>query len=327
MTRIIHTTLAVAMLSVASATAYAVELPPVPSTLLTSASQTPPPPVVPVNPGTPLRSDESVVGDAPEEATRQSREFNSPPLKVTTDATHLLVRPGVTEIVPVAMGQLNRIVTPFDHPIAKTTSSAGILREGNVVYVAPKTTTPVGMYITEKGDESRAISITFIPKAIPPREITLTLKSDMFVVGRYSQEKAAKWERAHPYVEMLRQTLRQVALGQLPQGFVLRPGVPEVRRPCIADEPNAMAARYSFESGQLISGANIEIAVGVVRNQGTAPIELREAWCGAEGVAAVAYWPEIVLEPGQASEVYVAFHRNQPKAPTATRPYLVGGMQ
>lgn len=304
----------------------AVELPAVPSSVLAGASQTPPPPVVPVSPGAPVELPPipASTTDRPDGA-KQAPEIAAPALKVTTEASHLLVRPGVTEIVPVAIGQLNRIVTPFEHPIAKTTSSAALMREGNVIYVAPKTMTPVGMYITEKGEEGTAISITFVPRAIPPREITLALKSDAFVVGHHSQEKAAKWERAHPYVEMLRQTLRQVALGQLPQGFAMRPGVPEALQLCAPEGPDAAGVRYSFERGQLLSGARIEVAVGVVRNQGKAPVELRETWCGGEGVAAVAYWPEIVLEPGQASEVYVAFHRNQPKAPSAVRPFLVGG--
>lgn len=310
------------LLLAALGSAQAVELPTVPASVLGSASQTPPPPVVPVSPGASLAAPSTP--DLPAAATASPAEIAAPPLKVTTEANHLLVKPGVTEIVPIALGHLNRIVTPFDHPVAKTTSTAAIHREGNVLYVAPKSETPVGLYITEKGDESVAISVTFVPKKIPPRDITLTLKSDLAVVGRYSKDKATKWERAHPYEDMLRQTFRQIALGQLPQGYALRPAVPAARRSCLGPEAERAGVRFSFDRGQLLTGARIEVAVGVARNTGAKPVELKETWCAAEDVAGVAFWPEVVLEPGQATEVYVAFQRQPPKPSTAERPSLLG---
>jgi conjugal transfer pilus assembly protein TraK len=310
------------VLLAALGSAQAVELPTVPASVLASTSQTPPPPVVPVSPSAPLAAPSTP--DPQAAATGSQAEIAAPPLKVTTEANHLLVKPGVTEIVPIALGHLNRIVTPFDHPVAKTTSTAAIHREGNVLYVAPKSETPVGLYITEKGDESVAISVTFVPKKIPPRDITLTLKSDLAVVGRYSKDKATKWERAHPYEEMLRQTFRQIALGQLPQGYALRPAVPAARRSCLAEEAERAGVRFTFDKGQLLTGARIEVAVGLVRNTGLKPVELKETWCAAEDVAGVAFWPEVVLEPGQATEVYVAFQRRQPKPNVTERPSLLG---
>jgi conjugal transfer pilus assembly protein TraK len=163
-----------------------------------------------------------------------------------------------------------------------------------------------------------------VPKKIPPRDITLTLKSDLAVVGRYSKDKATKWERAHPYEEMLRQTFRQIALGQLPQGYALRPAVPAARRSCLGPEAERAGVRFTFDKGQLLTGARIEVAVGLVRNTGARAVELKETWCAAEDVAGVAFWPEVVLEPGQATEVYVAFQRRQPKPNVTERPSLLG---
>lgn len=302
--------------------AQAVELPTVPESVLTSTPRTPPPPVVPVSPGAPLAA--LPTPDEQNAPLPSPPAIATPPLKVTTEANHLLVKPGVTEIVPIALGHLNRIVTPFDHPVAKTTSTAAIHREGVVLYVAPKSEIPVGLYITEKGDESIAISITFVPKKIPPRDLSLALKSDLAVFGRYSNGQATKWELAHPYEEMLRQTFRQVALGQLPQGYAMRSAVPAVRRSCVADEAERAGVRFSFDKGQLLTGARVEVAVGLVRNTGPRPVELKETWCAAEDVAGVAFWPELVLEPGQATEVYVAFHRQPPKPKVTERPSLLG---
>jgi conjugal transfer pilus assembly protein TraK len=294
--------------------AGAVELPVVPVSVMANAAS---PPAVSV-PGVPAPA-----ASTPVPTLIPALEFPAPPLKVTNEKNDIAVIPGVTEIVPVALGQLNRIVTPFERPELKTTSQAATRVEGSVVYLAPKTETPVGLYLTEKGDESLAISITMVPKKIPPREIRLQLATDAGVLGRYSPEKARRWEQAYPYEETLRNLLRQIALGQLPPGYALRPSVPRARRSCAHGDARRSGILFDFERAQMLIGARLEVAVGVVHNTGNQPVELKESWCAGDEVAAVAFWPEVVLEPGQATEVYVAFQRLAPRPKLAERPSLL----
>jgi len=299
-----------AALAAAAGAASAVELPVVPVSVMANPSAAPAPAV----PGVP----------APAAAT-PAPELPAPPLKVTNQKNDIAVIPGVTEIVPVALGQLNRIVTPFERPELKTTSQAATRVDGSVIYLAPKTETPVGLYLTEKGDESLAISITLVPKRIPPREIRLSLAADAEGLGYHSREKARRWEEAYPYEETLRNLLRQIALGQLPPGYALRASVPPARRTCAREEEAKRAGiLFDFERAQMLVGAHLEVAVGVVHNTGERPVELKESWCAGDAVAAVAFWPEVVLEPGQATEVYVAFQRLPPRPRSAQRPSLLG---
>lgn len=294
-----------AVLVARAGTASAVELPVVPVSVMATPATEP----VPSVPGAPAPA-----APAP--------EFPAPPLNVTNQKHDIAVIPGVTEIVPVALGQLNRIVTPFEHPELKTTSQAATRVDGGVVYLAPKTETPVGLYLTEKGDESLAISITLVPKKIPPREIRLRLAAAGLDYS--SPEKARRWEEAYPYEETLRNLLRQTALGQLPPGYALRRAVPAARRTCVHDEAWRAGVLFDFERAELLVGAHLEVAIGVAHNTGAHPVELKETWCAGEAVAAVAFWPEVVLEPGQATEVYVAFRRLPPRPRSAQRPSLLG---
>jgi hypothetical protein len=83
----------------------------------------------------------------------------------------LRVTPGINEIIPVAQGHLNRIITPFDSPKVRTVSPATTQIEGHVLYVAPADENPVTLYVTPGDNEELALSLTLAPRRIPPREI------------------------------------------------------------------------------------------------------------------------------------------------------------
>ena len=93
---------------------------------------------------------------------------------VSQDAV-LTMTPGVNQIIPVAIGHPNRIVTPFGNPEVVSTSLSGGEKEGecgevcikeNVVYVATDKEHPVTMFITEKGSETQALSLTIDRKSV-----------------------------------------------------------------------------------------------------------------------------------------------------------------
>jgi|SRR5581483_1107636 len=247
-----------------------------------------------------------------------AREQTSTPEKigVFSGTSDLKVVPGVNEIVPIAIGHLNRIVTPFDSPEVHTTSQAVTQVDGNVVYIGAKTAAAVGLYITDKAAGSEAISLTLVPKRIPPRELRVQVQP----LPGNGDSRTKRWEESQPYVEIFRNVFRLLALGQTPSGYDFRNEPARWLPPCTASAGGSNV-EFDFKTGQSLSGHHLEIAIGVVKNHMDRPVELDERWCAGEGIAAVAFWPRNLLEPGQASEVYVAKRREEP-SPRPNRPSL-----
>lgn len=230
---------------------------------------------------------------------------------------------GVNQIVPIAVGHLNRIVTPFDEPMVTTTSDATTEIRENVVYVATEGEAPVTMFITQKGNESKALSLTMVPRRIPPREIFLKMAGGMLMPGMFSNSKAERWEESQPYVETIRGVFRKMALGEVPQGYTMNK-TPKSQA-LLACSQTGLS--FDFANGQILMGHHLMVLVGVATNVSSQPIEFKESLCGNWDVAAVAAWPLIVLEPGQKTEVYVAKKQKRGVAPVSKRPSLLRGAQ
>lgn len=243
----------------------------------------------------------------------------------------LLMKPGINQIIPVAVGHPNRIVTPFSDPEVVSTSLSGAGENGecgevcikeNVVYIATDKQHPVTMFITEKGSEAQALSLTMVPRRIPPREVFLKLDGTG-VNSMFANTKAESWEKSQPYVETIRSVFRKVALGEIPQGYTMNPIPAGVALPnCTHTD-----IKVDFSMGQYLMGHHINVFIGVVHNVSDQPVEFKEALCGGWDVAAVTTWPLNVLEPGQKTEVYVAKKQLRGIAPTSKRPSLLGGSQ
>lgn len=282
----------------------------------------------------------SVMRAAAQEAETRRKDIASRPAvgsAVATGAaiahdTVLTMEPGVNQIIPIAVGHPNRIVTPFSSPEVLSTSLTGgsdgecgeICIKDNVVYVATdQDQQPVTMFITEKGSQARALSLTMIPRKVPPREVFLKLDGDSLAQGLHSNPQAERWEKNTPYIETLRTVFRKMALGEIPQGYTLN-SVPDSMMPPHCDHPGM---NVSFKSGQVLMGHSLRIFVGIAENTSGAPAEFQEATCGGWDVAAVTTWPLKVLEPGQKTEVFVAKKIATGEAPTSKRPSLLGGKQ
>lgn len=248
----------------------------------------------------------------------------------------LTMKPGVNQIIPIAVNHPNRIVTPFASPeVVSTSLTAGkegecgeICIKDNVVYVATDKQVPVTMFITNKGSESQALSLTMLPKRVPPREVFLKLDgtgaaSAMFVGVGSGNAKAAAWEKSQPYIETLRTAFRKLALNEIPQGYTMT----QIPRELLPQAPRCAQSGMpvDFSQGQYLAGHNINIFVGVATNRTNQPQEFKEALCGNWDVAAVTSWPLKVLEPGQRTEVYVAVKQGARVPTTSQRPSLIGG--
>ena len=115
------------------------------------------------------------------------------------DEPMITVKQGNNYIVPIAIAHPNRIVTPFSNPEVISTSLTGMKADGscseicikdNVVYVATNKQVPVTMFVNEKGNESASISLTLVPKKIPPREIALRFENqNQFLAKREARKR------------------------------------------------------------------------------------------------------------------------------------------
>lgn len=233
--------------------------------------------------------------------------------------SNIVVKPGVNEIIEVAVNHFNRIVTPFERPSVKTAEGVQTKTTDNVIYVGTNQEVPLTLFVTEKGDESLALSLTLIPRKVPPREVTLSLASSM--AGVASTRKAEKWEKSQPYVATLESVFRTLALGDLPPGYSLD-------KVALGELPKCRQTglSFNFEGGQTALGHNLLVHIGVATNTSPQAIEFVESQCGDWDIAAVSAYPKNVLEPGERTEIYVAQKRNYKKEIKVTRPsLLVGG--
>jgi conjugal transfer pilus assembly protein TraK len=247
-------------------------------------------------------------------------------LNVSSES-NIEVKPGVTQIAAISRGHLNRIVTPFPSPEVMTSSlQAGsgdqcgeVCIKDNVIYVTTDSQRPVTMSINEEGRQDAAIMMTLVPKDVPPRELTLSLGDSMMAGLSFGSKKAESWEESQPYVTTLTNLFRQIALGEVPQGYTLHTANSGILPVCYQE-----GVSYSFVDGQRMLGHHFEVAIGVATNTGSGPIEIRETACGSQNVAAVAAWPRNVLQPGDKTEVYVATTKSSGGGkPTTQRPSLV----
>ncbi|HEP8970384.1 TPA: type-F conjugative transfer system secretin TraK [Pseudomonas aeruginosa] len=260
--------------------------------------------------------------------TRQSEES----LPVVSSYQDVVVQPGVNTIIPAALDHLNRIVTPFDKPIVQTTSGAEIKTVENVIYVSTKDATPVTMYITPKDDESVAISLTLAPRKVPPIQANLIIGQPMGGQGqgapsfggaggggyRYSGQ-ARKWEEGQPYEESIKGIMRALALSKLPKGY----SIGKLGRFDTLPACSQSGISFDFSKSQVILGHNFRVVVAVARNNAAVPQMFDETACTHPNIAAVAAWPENMLEPGHKTEVYIITRVGEPQAEESSRPSLL----
>ncbi|WP_231890790.1 TraK domain-containing protein [Methylomonas koyamae] len=238
---------------------------------------------------------------------------------------HIQVKPGINELMPIAVGHLNRLVTPFEHPVVTTTSQATTSTKGKIVYVATADETPVTLYITPGDNQDIALSLTLIPKRIPAREIHLSLDQDSYKLLSKLQSSSNTsgkiGDQQQAYIAQIKSLFRDLGLQKTPPGFSLRDPSQGEQIQCLQD-------RVQIKTGQVLEGHDLLILVGVARNTGLKPLEFDERSCATtqDEVLAVAAWPKVVLGQNESTELYVAV-RQAPDASSALRPSLLNGSQ
>lgn len=292
-------------------------------------------PQIPVSPS-------SVLATGPEQGSEQQRSASKPApasggdsattrtsqasdsSDQTVEPVTLTLKPGVTEVLPIAKDHLNRIVTPYTNPQVRTTANAKIQVKNHVVYVASASEAPITVYVMPRDSESQALSLALVPRQIPPREITLQLADDEGGARIKPVDRAAAqdWEQSQPYVEAIEELMSGLARGQVPSGFGLDSITAGMNIPSCGSPPGAELTYDFVGIGQRLTGGSLIAYVGRVTNTDDETIELDERWCRSERVVASAFWPRIMLEPGQQAEVYVVRSRRV-ESGTPERPSLL----
>ncbi|MGN0902387.1 MAG: type-F conjugative transfer system secretin TraK, partial [Succinivibrio sp.] len=235
----------------------------------------------------------AMYGDLPADAEKLKSQIPSVPKSVLTNlpktgdatttvsgSTDLRVKPGVNQIITISTDQPNRIITPFNNPQILSSALQGgsgkecgeVCVKGNVVYVSTKKDYPLGLFITDKGNEQTAISLTLVPRRIPPREVNLIL-NDSNTVTLSGSEEANVWETSQPFVNTLKKTLLAIALGEVPSGYHLQKIPSKYQLPVC----NQSGLKFDFSKGQLMAGVNLNYVIGTVTNVSNQPIEIIEA--------------------------------------------------
>ncbi|MBK1700204.1 TraK domain-containing protein [Thiococcus pfennigii] len=258
------------------------------------------------------------------DSDQEAEEAGQPPAATLTFGPKTVqVAPGTTAIVEVAIGHLNRLVTPFATPQVRTVSPATTQVDGHAVYVATASEEPVSLFITEAGETATAISLTLAPRHIPPREVRLVLTGDVMAMRPAAQTATRPRPLARhdqPYVEQIAAEFRALARNQVPAGATLR----KARR---GEGITCQPPGLTVTTAQVFEGQGLRVLAAKVRNRGEQPIVLEEHRChgGPDAlVAAVAAWPGPRLAPGEEIELFVAVHPEGTDAEGGARPSPLG---
>ncbi|WP_233619427.1 TraK domain-containing protein [Citrobacter freundii] len=251
-----------------------------------------------------------------------------------------IVAPGVNTLVPISINQINRLVTPFEHPVVQKVKQEGVTVnvKDNALYVSTSDSNPASLYISEKGDESVAISVSLVPQKIAPVQATLMLSRKLnntstsgvmpAAYNNYggSEVKARRWEQKDNYIETIRNIMRTIALGDIPPGYSLGNlssgvGIPNCNFRTATDQDQI---RYSFANGQYLQGSQFSVIIGVAQNTGSSTVMVDESLCTHPQLAARALWSRNTLQPGQRTEAYFVIRNIQPneQANDSMRPKL-----
>ena len=229
------------------------------------------------------------------------------------------VAPGRNVVLVIAGNNLNRILTPFQHPVVNTVSNAKLKVDGSILYVSlgleDGATT---LFITEDGEPEQALSVTLMPQQVPPREIRLTLEGGWPVKSGGATKAAAKWERSEPYLDAVSEVIMRIARGEMPQGYNLR-------RPVAQDPRPRCSLPVRVEPAQVLEGHSLVVVVSRLTNQTSGQLMVDESSFYGPGVRAVAVWPKVQLMPKESTELYVVFGRNDPNSPKNRPSVLTAG--
>ncbi len=233
---------------------------------------------------------------------------------------HLEVHLGETVPATIALGQINRIVLPFDRPEIRTLNPSTAEIQGHVLYIAPVDPAKVYLYVTNADDPDMAIALSLSPQEIPPRELTLDLIQDPVSqeprISARQNDAAEIREEPAVSTDHTRQILKALAMGQIPEGY-------RFRNPTQSESIRCKQKHILIQTRQVFEGKGHQIRVGVLRNNGQSPLTLDEESCTARTpIQAIGTYPSGAIAPRHEAEIFVVIRPEHP-VETRSRPTLV----
>jgi conjugal transfer pilus assembly protein TraK len=206
-----------------------------------------------------------------------------------------------SHLINVSQSLANRISTPFHSPTVLSNGGISFQIIGQDVFFEMKSDSPVGVYIREDEsiqNHSPVASLTLIPKAIPSQNISVVLDKNI-----KSSAASPRVKIASDYEDGLITALGQAVLNNTPDGF---------------SRSNATKLAVAKIGGVLLrpttiySGVDQNIYVYSAENTTNQSVELVEPSFHHEGVRAIAFFPEIRLEPRDKTNVYIMSDVGEP---------------
>lgn len=207
------------------------------------------------------------------------------------------------EVVYVSSAYPNRFSTPFRHPML-----VGALPEGytedtikvvNSSMYFPSVEKPLAIFITGNDPGDQVVSLTLMPKDIPAQTVQLMLD------GAEGLQPDRKSDAApNSYTDALVAKFRSIAMGRAPQGFSSAKMPPTI----------AKAGTLVIIPEERFSGQKLDIYRYRVENTGKGAIELAETAFYENGVRGVAIYPNLKLDAGESTYVFVAAEKGSSDA-------------
>jgi len=207
---------------------------------------------------------------------------------------------GVTDFVYVSANFPNRIATPFSAPKIIDQTDTKFLTSGNSIYVTPRDSKPIAIFIVSADNPTRSVALTLVPQQIPQQNILVMLEGSG---GAASAPAPLSLSRAappdipatDPYESQLAALLRAVVRDSPPSGYTQEQlYLPASRMGPLRIDPQR---RYS--------GSRFDVWTYRITNLSSEPVEMQEPWFYVRGVKAVAYADKVLVGPGQDTQVFV----------------------
>lgn len=207
---------------------------------------------------------------------------------------------GVTDFVYVSANFPNRIATPFSAPKIIDQTDTKFLTSGNSIYVTPRDSKPIAIFIVSADNPTRSVALTLVPQQIPQQNILVMLEGSG---GAASPPATLSLSRVappdipatDPYEAQLAALLRAVVRDSPPSGYAQEQlYLPASRMGPLRIDPQR---RYS--------GSRFDVWTYRITNLSSESIEMQEPWFYVRGVKAVAYADKVLVGPGQETQVFV----------------------
>ena len=223
-----------------------------------------------------------------------------------------LVENGDTVRAAVALGQINRIVLPFEEPEVRTLDAATSEIKGRVLYIAPDTEGDIHLLVADARTAESALTLSLVPQHISPRTLTLRMASrpsEPINERSFLEAPRPIASADEPTEEDPRTVLKALARGEIPAGFHSRP----LRR---NDLIRCKDLPVRVRTLEVLEGDAQTVRIGEVENLSKETLSLDEARCG-EGplIRAVGSYPAGLMAPRAKIRLYVLSDRTNGKAP------------